>query len=94
MRCAVTQFQQRIGARIPAPHRACVCGFMRTQALIARLELSSRSRSVSSDGSGFVPLQTRSTERTIRRIGESRRQGLPAWPGTVVGCVFFPAAAK
>ena len=56
MRCAVTQFQQRIGARIRAPHRTCVCGFMRTQALIARLELSSRSRSVRSDGSGFVPL--------------------------------------
>ena len=28
--------------------RTCVCGFMRTQALMARLELSSRSRSVRS----------------------------------------------
>jgi hypothetical protein len=39
-------FRRQIGARTRASHRTCVCGFVRTQALIARLELSSRSRNL------------------------------------------------
>ena len=52
-----------------ALHRTCVCGFVRTQALIARLELSSRSRSVTSAWKRVsCPCRSRSTERTIAVI--------------------------
>jgi hypothetical protein len=52
-------FRRQIGARIRTPHRTCVCGFVRTQALIAPRALVTIPIRQVRMGAGLVPLHVK-----------------------------------